>query len=88
MRAPSEVAEQIMNASPEEYRPPFISFIDTFYHMPPEMLGEAFELLWGAVAGMLKKDHGSDEPKKDWHFEVCSILSTKSVEQLREEYSD
>ena len=86
MRNPVEVAEKIQKAVPEEYKGVFDWFINDFSYKPEEQYPDCFGMLHGAVAQMLKTDHGTADPKEDWHFEVCSILSTKSVEELRVEF--
>lgn len=85
-RIPSEVLEQIKSKLPEGYSKRFNIdwYIRDFQYKSPEQNSVCFGIIHSIIEKILKQENTLAIPKEEWHFEICSILSGKSIEELKE----
>lgn len=85
MRNPNEVLSQIKKHIPKKYHENF-GIIETsreFNYRAPESSRQSFAEIHEYIMNVMEDDSGAVIPKKDWHYKICSILSEKTVEELK-----
>jgi len=82
MRCPSKVAEQIRDVVPEAHWERFDKLISDFSYKPPEEK----RICWIRLSTMCNEllPEGLVE---DWQFKMISILTTRSIEELKNDLS-
>jgi hypothetical protein len=83
MRNIHEVTKQICDAFPDSY---YVEFKERLTKISNDSVYRAPELQymsWEKLSYFINCEIGI--PHLDWHFEVYSILSTKTVEQIKQE---
>lgn len=87
-RIPSEVLEQIKNKLPEDYAKRFNVdlYIREFKYKAPEQNSECFDIIHSIITKIFKRENTLGIPEEEWHFEICSILSEKSIEELKKDF--
>ncbi len=85
-RIPSEVLEQIKNKLPLSKRFNIDWYIRDFQYKSPEQNSECFGIIHSFIDKILKQENTLGIPKEEWHFEICSILSEKSIEELKKDF--
>jgi hypothetical protein len=85
MRELSNVIEAMLEKIPEEngLYSTLMSNLESTKFAPPEMIKHFW---WSEVHSNLME--AINIPKEDWEFNVLSIFSTKSVEELREYFQN
>jgi len=88
MRDPIEVANDIIDLVPEKYKQRFKDSAKDFRYKAPEIWGDCFNILFTHVSSVIyiETENAKCIPEKEWHFSMCSILSGKSIEDLKAIY--
>ena len=84
MRNPAQVARQICDVVPDQYRAMFDWLAKYFLYRAPEQYDECFRQL-AKHCNEIVLEAGLDE---DWKVKMISILTMKSEKELREEENE
>lgn len=79
-RNPIEVAMQIREGVPDKYKCELDKCISDFSYIPPEQFRLCFKRLHMVLLGEIIPERLTE----DWHFEVVSIFTTRSISEIRE----
>lgn len=88
MRDPILIAKQMSDEIDPQHKHIFLKLSEDFKYKAPEQIIQCFGELFTTLTELIIEENGNDgRPVSDSEFKVCSILSEKTVEDLKSHYN-
>jgi hypothetical protein len=79
----TEVALQMKEVVPDEYKSKFEDCISNFLFRAPELEYLSWDQLQGVMLDVIRETTENDYLIEDWQFEMVSIFSTLSIDEIK-----